>query len=361
MKFFWDNRDLRKDVKALEKMYKEEQNPALREQIAYYIMEAKACIFEEENEVEQEESENGLDVLTRMVPIFRVYYPHINDFRKKLTRFIKKQETLPLINSQNEGLELRKEDIMDLVNELYKSIGGDIYEHFCKVYNNRHKWIRYIADEIDYANMIFIPGVNKPYMTLGATGKDRYRNDLIDAAHEMGHGLVSLMSPERYYGDDYFFNEIETTFFELIAQDFFAKELGDTGFYDDEEARLETYYCTAEDILANQRLVDKRYSLGNPTKEELFNAIANKQLQGMLLASDEADIQKDIKYLFSYIVAIELYEIYKQDPKTALEMLKAILVKKEKESEYTNITRIVTPNKSLIKFKNYITKKNKPQ
>ena len=109
--------------------------------------------------------------------------------------------------------------------------------------------------------------------------------------------------------------------------------------------------------MLNKMLIDIRYRLGNPDEEYLKKIIKDEPLKSMIDETPGTSFEDDIKYLFCYIIAIELYEAYKKDKNTAIEMLKEILTRNEKETEYQNITRIVTPNKSLIKFKNYISKK----
>lgn len=359
MKYFWSTKTLRNDVKLLERMYKEEINPRIKEEIAACINEAKAYIFEEE--VEDKDKIDDLDALCRAIPIFQEYYPYISEYRKKLQSYVDKEyekETEMSENTQEKNRKLSKDDVMDLVNELYKSIGGEIYQQFSKIFKNRFNNTRF-QKQVERPSMIFIPGLNKPYMTLMSPEDDTYRTVLLSATHELAHGTASLINPRRYYGEEYYFNEIETFFFELVAQDYFACELNDKGFYDDAKCILLSQTDISEDILWTKKIADKRYKLGNPSKEKLLEKLTNKVLKSLIEGDIYSEPDDDIKYLFSYIVAIELYEVYKVDKYLALEMLNSIIDKKENESELESIRKIVTPNKSLIKYKNYIERKIK--
>lgn len=210
MKFYWDSKSLRRDLKVLERKFKEERNPGLKEELGNYIAMIKKQIFYEEVEDEKDEEQECLDNITTEVPAFEMYYPYIKVFKQKLDRFVE-MAYYPKKEDARKRF-LKKEEIVELVHELFKSTNKEIYEKFCSIYNNRYQTIRFLDKDAGYGRMIFIPGINKPYTSLGNPTSESYRLSLITATHEMSHGVYSLINPRRYTEDDYFFQEIETSF-----------------------------------------------------------------------------------------------------------------------------------------------------
>lgn len=353
MDYYWDSKNLRQDVKQLEKMFEEEKDIKKREELLYYIAEAKSLVLEEEAP-QCEENDDYFNTMSNLVPLFEPYYSYIDEYRRIIDNYV---DELIVDNPSKKKMKLKKEEAMDLVREFYESTGNFFYPHFDKLFKERHNMIRFLKDDLEYATTIIVPGLNKPYISIEEPKPKNYRNILSMLVHELGHGISAQINPERYLRDDSFLKEIETTFLEFISNDFFAKELKDNAFYVDEIERIAGGHSTAEDILLSKRAVDLRYELGNPSKEKMLEIVNDDILRTIIETKGEMSLDDDIKYLFSYIVAIELYEIYKQDKKEALNILKEIILRRNDETELQNITRLVTPNKSLIKYKNYITKK----
>lgn len=350
MKYWWDSKDLRKDLKELEKMFNKETNPKEKEIMSFYIWHTKNLIIDEELEAFNQESEESyLDYLSRTVPLFEIYYPYITHYKKTVSKFLSNNYEL----YSEDTRQLSHDAIIELVHEFFKSTNFNIYNKFLEIYKRKHKLIRFLNDDELEGKMIFVPGVNKPYISL-TNNTSNYKEALINTTHELVHGITALINPERYVSNDCFYSEIETTFFELIANDYFSNQLNDRGFYDYERKRIEAEYYIADEILEYKNLVDRRFILGNPSEDEFLEMVSNNYQKQLLITNPETNFEIDIKYLFSYIVAIELYELYKKDKNSAFEVLNEIIAKSKYESEYTNITRMVTPGKSLIKFRNRI-------
>jgi len=352
MKYWWDSRDLRKDLKEIEKMYKKESDPKEKEALAYYIWHTKIIINEQE--IKSCDNDSGklyIDYLSRIVPLFELYYPYISRYENIISKVLPSDN----VNVNESAKKLSKDMVIELVHELFKSTNSDIYNKFLKIYERKNKAVRFIKDDAIEGSTIFVPGVNKPYITLGENHPS-YRSILLATTHEFAHGVMALINPNRYVSNDYFYLEIETSFFELIANDFFSEQLNDRKFYDDERIRMETECYIASDILEYKSLVDYRFRLGNPNIENFLEMVHDSYQKQMIISIPELSLDTDIKYLFSYIVAIELYEVYRKDKNLAFEMLNEIVAEKENKSEYANITSVVTPGKSLVKFRNRIIK-----
>lgn len=354
----WDIKTLRNDLKTLEALLRKEQNETIKTQIKSYIAETKRVIIEEEinGYDKQYVTQNRLIDLYRTVPIFELYYPIVEEYLKKL----KKAEAIPYYFEQdteeNEHLPFNNQEMLDLVHELFKTFPSDICNLHNRVYE-REDHIRFdkIPRENREGRIIFIPGLNKPYLEVGE--KDNKRIMLSTLVHEEGHAVASLINPRRYTDDNCgYFLEIESIFFELIGNDYFKKELNNPAFSLDTLYKISSYDYIAKKILEQKRLATECFRKNNPinpnrhlTDDSLRECLIDLNLNG-------CQINFYMKYLVGFIIAIELFEIYKKDKELAFEYLKEIVKNTTSENEYEQIARNVTPNKSLIKFKKRITK-----
>ena len=62
--------------------------------------------------------------------------------------------------------------------------------------------------------------------------------------------------------------------------------------------------------------------------------------------------------MFSYICAIELFEIYREEPNKALELLTNIIGNNKEITEYERITSNITPNRHVKKYVKELKKVN---
>lgn len=363
MEYNWNSNDLRNDLKTLEKMLKEEKNPKIREKIMLYIRETKDTIISLDTE-SFENTKEGINVenlisLYKTVPTFELYYPFIKEFKNKLYNFFKHYK-IKNTKEKPTTTNLTKEDIVELVHELFKSTNKEIYEIYLKIIKEENR-IRFRTTENKISNhlqcnaaMYFIPGLNKTYVSIDNYNEDKKARSLISLTHEEGHSIASQINPERYINNQAFFNEIESIFFELIGYDFFEKELNDEHFKTRALEFLENDYFEAETILDKVKLANILFERGNPVSTEL--KLEDKKMQDTLneVLYSGPSLKQEIKYLFSHIIAIELYEIYKEDKDLALELLKRIITTPSNINEYEGIVSNVTPTKRLIKYKNSI-------
>lgn len=354
----WNITTLRNDLKNLEALLRKEKNETIRNQIKRYVAETKRIIIEEEiNDYDEGYiSKNRLIDLYRTVPIFELYYPILEEYSKKLRQDEKIPYYFEQDTEENEHLSFNNQEMLELVHELFKTFPIDIRNLHNKVYE-REDHIRFnkMQNENQDGRIIFIPGLNKPYLEVGEN--DNKRIMLSTLVHEEGHAIASLLNSKRYKDDNCgYFLEIESIFFELIGNDYFKKELNNPAFSLDSLYKISSFDYIAKKILEQKRLATecfKKHNPINPTQtlkdESLRQCLFDLNLNGNLINSY-------MKYLVGFIIAIELFEIYKKDQELAFEYLKDIVKNSTDENEYEQITRNVTPNKSLIKFKKRITK-----
>lgn len=280
-----------------------------------------------------------------------MYYPIIESFISKIKDTedqidISKVFKLP---DENKSLLLTQRDSIELIHEFFRTTPKEIFGIHNRLYK-REKYIRFgqCKSPETGGEMIFIPGVNKPYITINI---DQNSNLLASISHEEGHAIASLINPNRYQRDEHsFYSEIESLFFELIADDYFENELDSETFKNEKLNELLDYFVIAMMIIDQKNIADIGFKQKNPTAKTI------KIDRSILNCDSSIDIgaciiEEYMKYAISYIVAIELYELYKEDKEQAIEKLKNILNRNENDSEYRNIMTTVIPNKSLVKFR----------
>lgn len=376
MEYYWDSKTLRKDLKTLEDLLKQEQNPVVRERIVEYIGEIKTTIIDEETPLQDtsDETKSPVDNLIevcKLTPYYELYYPFLEEFKNKLREFFSQYET-KLIREKKETSSLSKEDIIELVHELFKSTNKEFYEAYSRLYKERKTHIRFaeaktkaLAQDPCIGGTIFLPGLNKPYVHVDNFNPTKRKTDaLLTLTHEEGHAVASLLNTDRYFSNHSFFKEIESTFFELIGNDFYGKILNDKSFARTALGYLEGSYYEAYHAVNKKLLADKLFAMGIPLDENI--RIKDKALETIYMDVLEDDglsqdniVENEIKYSFSHLVAIELFELYKEDKDLALHLLKTIIERGKEESEYKSITSVITPGKSLIKYKDGLIKRIK--
>ena len=349
----WTSKDIRNDLKLLERMLKTEKNPIIREEIYRAIGETKRIILEEEMKPSDEVSPDAIFALYDESARYEIYYPIIKEFIRK-TRY-----TVDNFSFQSPivpwNLNLSEQDMIELIQEFFNSTPKEIKEIYDEI-NKRKKRIRFEKSE-EYESqgrMVFVPKLNKPYITVGhAVNKPSI---LQSFAHEEGHSIGSILNPERYTDDKHsLFQEIESTFFELLGIDFFSQELNHEEMKKRLFYKMQSIFFNAEEILLERKLSEIGFSQNHPN-EDNFSLEDNDMIFTLQdIANGGCSFEKNIIYLISYIIAIELFELYKENKEQAIERLKKIVQREKGESEYQNIIQTVTPNKSLIKHKKRIT------
>jgi hypothetical protein len=108
--------------------------------------------------------------------------------------------------------------------------------------------------------------------------------------------------------------------------------------------RLYDYYSDAKGIIANRDILDELFTKLNKVSDpyQFYSFLADNNPE-----YKEVDIPEKNKYLFGYLIAVELFEIYKEDKEMAIELLKRIICKDDKKTELRRITDNVDINRRL--------------
>ena len=349
----WNIKDFRTDLTVLKRWFDltddyQEKEALINEMMALYqhiaeiefsknhvfIKVPDVGIVEAPSDDQLEEDELTCNMI--LIPRFKLVYPHLNVFKNKL----KLLDSLDGVKVPEKDIKLNNNDVIELVDEFYKSTTKEIYDHYKKfdkffIRFNKKK-------DVDDGSIYSFPILNKKYIEIGTRGDKRKM--LHTLAHECGHAVGDFINPERVMNDD-FFDEIESLFFELIGEDFFGKELNDDVFRDYQRSTMYGFYQNSKDTLLLKNIVSKVFTNMNSKNKPLD--LLDDYLDGQEL--DDVDIEGNVKYVFSYIIALELYDTYRQDKEKAIYLLKKLINTSENKTEYEKIVETVTPNKTLVK------------
>ena len=349
----WSTKDFRRDLATLNSRFKltddnDEKEALINEMMFLYqtITErafSKSTVLVDVPNVGTVEvpdydeiEEQKLTCNIMAIPRFRLIYPHLNVFKNKL-KLLDGIEGIALPEST---VKLSNKDVVELVDEFYKSTTKEIYDYYKKYDKN---FIRFDPKkDVDDGSIYSFPILNKKYIEVGTMGDKRKM--LHTLSHECGHAVGDFINPERATNDD-FFDEIESIFFELIGDEFFGKELNNDIFKDYQRETMYGYYVTTKDTLSYKSVLTKVFAKINGKNKplELVDDYLNED------GNDDIDIENSVKYIFSYIIALELYDIYRQDKELAIHLLKKLVATSQDKTEYQKIVETVTPNKTLVK------------
>lgn len=249
----------------------------------------------------------------------------------------------------NTGATLSSNEIMSMVDEFYKGFDDELYKYFLEAYKDREHSLRFLSiddskDDKTDGTTLFIDGVRKNFITVYETSSvGTYEC----AVHEYGHAIANLINPEVSYTDrEDFFVEVASIFPELVA-------LYENGFDFETIQVLYSLYTTLVTYINNAEYLclhtpvlnfwaENKHVMGNKFFSELDESynMDDECFEDVLSTT----IEDQGVYVISYVVALELLNIYKKDKKRALELFKRFLKYPANEDILTFVVENITIN-----------------
>ena len=336
----WDVNDSRNDLVRLKQLFNKEKDIekknelntyiyVLEETIAYYSFTNKARVVGQSN----------FNRTLFSLPKYRMYLPHIKEFISILDNYKIDVGEEHKISKD----DYTEKDMYNLTTGFYKQIGGKTFEKYQEIDYEKAGRINFTNESSDFSRTYVIPVLDKFYINLGAKSDER---DIIEAyIHEIGHIITFKQNNKRYHSRDMFV-EIESLFYEILGDDYLSTKTGDIYFKDLEKERVDSYYNKGNIIdimnIAYNTVMDNSLHLKKPDKA--FNTLCRAE---GLVKPGKVDIDTTMKYLFSFICAVELVEIYKEDKEKALYLLNNIISENKNIEEYEKIIKNVNPCEHL--------------
>lgn len=220
---------------------------------------------------------------------------------------------------------------VSLVHSFYKSFDEDLYKTFSEAFKDRFECLRFSDDKIkedtfeSSGSTMFIGGVNKNFITL-SEGNDINLYETI--VHEYGHVIQNLINPDVNftYRED-FFAEVAAIFPELVAM--YENKPGFCNVQNQYSRYLTflSYWDYADDLDSHMPIANIWYDTNYKFNSEFYKNLKRELNLSRNDFKRIADVTLELQgvYILSYITALELLHIYKQDKKKALELFKGLL------------------------------------
>lgn len=272
----------------------------------------------------REKLQDDIDTFIKFEPFF-----------EEVGEFFQQRKNIPIRDYlQLDELNVSESELTSFVHDFFLSVDQELFRYFKSVFKERKNNLKF-SDERSIH--IYLPNYDYSYINVQKTNT---MQDYLNIVHEYMHAIVDRIyyRPNDY--SNYPFNELASTFIELLVIDMFENmyefNIGYT-----------TSQNEANKIKANQSLYISTYSkyilleseyLASidtlKSKKETIKEIAKITGQKRRTVNDimSTSLLEKYSYSIAYITALELFDLYKKDPELCLYKLKQIISMKESEN-----------------------------
>lgn len=334
MKYSWKDKNIVSDIKRLEKLASSEKD--IRKK-CYYIrtIDYLNATLDENmlSNIDVKKTKNHMMCdIQESIKFYKRYYDLIEMFYSICN---KSYDVMSGLYNESCDLDykfkyIKHEDTLSLVHDFYKVVDKEFFDCFLRIYNNRYKLIRFSNSDI-YLNGIItsgscvsVGGLDKCYITVS---NDRGVLKPINLSHECGHGILNIYNSNLLYNQkDEFASEIGSIFFELA----FNYDIGKN--FDSFDSALNNIQELSDRIditnsLMIHRVLVKVWEKNNYKVDNNFYKIAKQEYNLTRERVDTAlntSITNEGVYAIDYMIALNILNIYRQDKKSAIKLLKDI-------------------------------------
>lgn len=353
VKYNWTIDDLKAKYNLLLKMQEVEKDPEkldlIIKDINYlyeYIMEFEDPQFEDTPKLLENYYFSKEELLKR-----KFLWGDISLFKEETCNSVTPSPIL-------KNASFSKKDILDLTHDFYKTeLDKFFFHNFLKSFRQRYDHLIF-TKEIDNKNCM---GESFSILSLKEIFIRVLRNfnieDVLTTIHEYSHATSVIISPTHVSDQNYTFCEIDSLFMEMIAADYLER-IFKNGEATIAKANSHELQCCTADVIASKIDLIKAEDLfynGCYTNNKMLKESAKKYCG---LVSEEVDdiIQQgslSYDYTISYLFAVELYNLYKNDKEKALYILRKIIyLNCKSELEYYNeLKRLgLIPNMNMREY-----------
>lgn len=357
-KYYWDMYQIQNKIKILEELLLKETNHQRRSLIQDDIILLK-------NFIDETEEEKLPSKTPKLLDCYQYIKEYLNESTFFWSEFRKFSEILDdafsddyIENLQIPRMTLSKDDILSLTHDFYKNLNPFIFKIFMKHFYRRFNHTNITSSSIDNCSGFSLCLSNRDESYIKIV-KENTIEDVITSIHEYEHSISSSINYNHIRNR--LFIEFDTQFIELIAQDYLKSITNNKGIpilrYND----LVKRFLESNDICDLISLISAEKEQKTPfTSNKMLKDVALNKCNidpddvSLLLYENSDDLTSD-NYLLGYLLAVELYKIYKDDKDKALHLLKKIILLDNNSNEqyYSNIKRLgLVPNLSVHQFQN---------
>ncbi len=349
-KYNWTVDTLQLKIEELRKAYAREENEDLKNLIAYDINNLETWIdaFYDTEKYDME----------KFTDIFKVFKSDITSLAflwSDYEEFYRESKDPKIREHTFHRSSLSKDDLITLTHDFYKSLNRYFFGNFMKNFRHRRDHVVFLNDPDDVycGEAISIKYTNEAFLSIG---RFFTIEDYLTTIHEFAHATSFQINPNHVDYDKRAFSETIALFMELLASDYYLEQTKD---YDASIYKINThleYIDNAQVVNLIIYLIKKEQQLGHEytSTKEMRQQLTKDSFSDEIF--DDAFLFSGIaheEYLASYMYAIELYMLYKENKDKALDLLKRMILLDEMNEEeyYSNIKKLgIIPNFSLRSF-----------
>ena len=338
----WTVKDVIRQTKNLQALIDEETDLVRKDYLTYVFEDTNSFIRQIINDTPVYNSLEANKLYNAFFDTIshQRYYSIVSDFlfsiedkagEIEIADDLVNQRLYPDYNYKNLGsVDATPEEVFAHTAEFYKAIDPEIRDWFLEVENNSFLKVSKRSTSILDGNCngitYFIDGVKANFIIVRRTETEKLYGTMV---HEYGHAVKNIVDPTavNYEGYD-LFDEIPSIFMELLAYEEnmpgFSQEMMDYLKY-----RAFGIYFNFAYLLDNHAYISYQYEKANyKTSEAFYRDLKSEEDIGKrdYKKSLNRTIYDDGAYVLSYIAALELLHIYREDKREALKLFKKILM-----------------------------------
>ncbi len=350
-KYNWTEDDLRNCLNKLHRLLKKEKDPDRIELINVDINSLNSLLSDEMNKK---------DNTPKLLELYRWAKEDYHEFEFLKPAFVEFYDVVSKNNGYDEvnfkKISLSKKDILSITHDFYKSLGHYFFSNFMRVFYRRKDHTRFnnSLEDYDYRGATFyVLSLKESFIEIN---RDFSALDILTSIHEYMHATSAVINPGHMSDEKNIYSEIDPLFIELIAYDY-LEDL----FNDGTATKLR--YLTHLDRVEESYDLQSLFKVMDYEKGLKKEFTTNKELKDAGMECNILDVELENilyypnvdseKYVTSYMFAVELYSLYKEDKEKALNYLKQILLMKKMSPEqyYSRIKSLgLYPNNSIRTF-----------
>lgn len=352
MKYNWCYNDIEKEINKLSVMAQEEKDLIKK---SYYlrVIDQVSCLLVNNKDVRITNNQKMNEIINSF-NYYRRYYSLIDLYNSILNKYNKKTEKIVSTYDSIEEPELfdykyiTHDEALTLNYEFFSKIDEEIFKYFEILYKDRYKSIKFSKDDSTLSQYkvdgycIFIDVVCKNFININDTiGLSK----VVDLAHECGHAVANLFIENIYDTRDNFLTEMASLFFELAFHNDIGEKIDTFENTLLQFEKMNYFNCEANLLLYHSQLIESWQHNKYNVSPDFYRYLKNKyQLRRTdIKESLNISIETDGPYIISYMVALELLHIYKDNKKEAMNILKQMLIK-IKNNDSLDIVSEFIPN-----------------
>lgn len=336
MKYNWCYNDIEKEINKLSVMAKEEKDLIKK---SYYlrVIDQVSCLLANNKDVRITNNQKMNEIINSFNYYGR-YYSLIDLYNSTLYKYNKKTERIVNTYDSIEEPELfdyryiTHDEALALNYEFFSKTDEEIFKYFNILYKDRYKSIKFskngptLRDAKDDGNCLFIDGVCKNFININDI---QGLSKVVNLAHECGHAVANLFIGNIYDVKDDFLTELASIFFELAFHNDIGENIDSFENTLLQFEKMNYFNYISDSLLCHQELIESwKYNEYN-VSTNFYRYLKDKYKLKKYDVKEclNTNIETSGPYIISYMVALELLHIYKDNKKEAMNILKKMLIK----------------------------------